>query len=91
MLSAHMDTVPICVGSKPVREGDFVRSADPKTGLGGDESSGCAVVLSNPWKFCSKKLPHPPLTFGWFIQEEIGLHGARFLKQGVGRQTGECV
>lgn len=86
MLSAHMDTVPICVGSKPVREGDFVRSADPKTGLGGDDRAGCAVVLSTALEILKQKLPHPPLTFCWFIQEEIGLHGARFLKHaGVGK------
>src|SRR6478735_84157 len=46
MLSAHVDTVPICVGSRPVRKGKFVVSADKKTGLGGDDRAGAAVVLS---------------------------------------------
>src|SRR5262245_10629731 len=40
MLSAHMDTVPICVGCRPVRKGDRVSSADDTTGLGGDDRSG---------------------------------------------------
>src|SRR5262245_56448358 len=29
MLTAHMDTVPICIGSQPKMQGDFVRSANP--------------------------------------------------------------
>ena len=33
MLMAHMDTVPVCVGSKPEKKGNFVRSKDPKTAL----------------------------------------------------------
>jgi len=41
-----MDTVPICVGAKPVRKGNVVRSADPKTGLGADDRAGVAVVLN---------------------------------------------
>ena len=79
MLSAHMDTVPICVGTKPRREGDFLRSANPKTGLGADDRAGCAVVLAAALDILEQQLPHPPLTFCWFIQEEIGLHGARHL------------
>lgn len=79
MLSAHMDTVPICVGSRPRREGDFLRSANPKTGLGADDRAGCAVVLAAALEVLEQKVPHGPLTFCWFVQEEIGLHGARHL------------
>jgi len=78
MLSAHMDTVPLCVGSLPRREGDFIRSANPATALGADDRSGAAVVLNTALEIIERKLPHPPLTFCWFIQEEIGLYGARF-------------
>jgi tripeptide aminopeptidase len=78
MLSAHMDTVPLCVGTQPQREGDFIRSANPATALGADDRSGVAVVLSTALEVIERKLPHPPLTFCWFIQEEIGLYGARF-------------
>lgn len=80
LLMAHMDTVPICVGAKPVRKGDVVRSADPKTGLGADDRSGVAVVLNTALEIMRRKLPHPPLTFFWPIQEEVGLHGARHAK-----------
>ncbi|NBU67460.1 MAG: peptidase M20, partial [Betaproteobacteria bacterium] len=37
LLMAHMDTVPVCLGSKPVVAGRFVKSADPATGLGADD------------------------------------------------------
>jgi tripeptide aminopeptidase len=77
LLMAHMDTVPICVGCKPKRDGDVVRSANPNTGLGADDRSGVAVVLTAALEILRRKLPHPPLTFFWPIQEEVGLHGAR--------------
>jgi tripeptide aminopeptidase len=80
MLSAHVDTVPICVGSRPVRKGKFVVSADKKTGLGGDDRAGAAVVLSTAMDILRDKLPHPPLTFLWTIEEEVGLFGARFVR-----------
>src|SRR5262245_40702683 len=37
MLAAHTDTVPICVGSRPVKKGGRIVSADKSTGLGGDD------------------------------------------------------
>jgi tripeptide aminopeptidase len=80
MLSAHMDTVPICVGCQPVRDGKYIRSANPLTGLGGDDRAGAVTVLTAALEILRNKLPHPPLTFCWFIQEEIGLQGARNLQ-----------
>ena len=47
MLSAHVDTVPICVGSRPVRKGKHVVSADKATGLGADDRSGAAVAADD--------------------------------------------
>ncbi|MEI6240067.1 MAG: M20/M25/M40 family metallo-hydrolase [Planctomycetia bacterium] len=80
LLMAHMDTVPVCLGSKPVVAGRFVKSGDPATGLGADDRSGCAVVLTTALEILRNKLPHPPLTFLFAIQEEVGLYGARFVK-----------
>jgi tripeptide aminopeptidase len=77
LLMAHMDTVPICFGSKPIVDGDFVRSADSSTGLGADDRAGAAAILSAALAIVRHNLPHPPLTFFWPIQEEIGLYGAR--------------
>jgi tripeptide aminopeptidase len=83
LLMAHMDTVPICVGAKPVRKGDIIRSADPATGLGADDRSGVAVVLAAALAILRHKLPHPPLTLLWAIQEEVGLHGAHYVQVGL--------
>lgn len=77
MLMAHIDTVPICVGCKPVRKGNIVRAADPATGLGGDDRAGAAAILTALFEILQSDLPHPPLTFLWCVQEEIGLMGAR--------------
>lgn len=77
LLMAHLDTVPICVGSKPVLKNGFVRSADPATGLGADDRSGVTVILATAMEILERKLPHPPLTFFWPVQEEVGLYGAR--------------
>lgn len=78
LLMAHMDTVPVCVGTRPVLRGNVIQSGNPDTGLGADDRAGCAVVLSTAIEILKKKLPHPPLTFFFAIQEEVGLYGARF-------------
>ena len=82
MLSAHVDTVPICVGSRPVQKGKRIVSADSKTGLGADDRAGAAVLLTTALAILLGKLEHPPLTFLWTVQEEAGLHGARLAKLG---------
>ena len=79
LLMAHMDTVPICLDSQPVRQGNWVRSGHPDRGIGADDRAGVAVVLFAALEILRQKIPHPPLTFCWTIQEEIGLHGARCL------------
>lgn len=79
MLMAHLDTVPICVGCKPQREGEYVRSAKADTGLGADNRTGCAVLLTTAREILTRKLPHGPLTFCWFVQEEVGLNGSRYV------------
>jgi tripeptide aminopeptidase len=83
MLSAHMDTVPICVGCQPVRRGKRITAADPHTGLGGDDRAGVAILLSTALAILKQNLPHPPLTFLWTVHEEGGLHGARNVRLGM--------
>lgn len=90
MFSAHMDTVPICVGCEPTLEGEFVKSANPATGLGGDDRAGAATILSAALEILEHKLPHPPLTFCWFVQEEIGLSGARHIQQSLLGKPAMC-
>lgn len=77
LLSAHMDTVPICVGTRPVRRGQRIVAADRSHGLGGDDRAGVAVLLTTVVAILKHQLPYPPLTFLWTVQEEAGLHGAR--------------
>jgi tripeptide aminopeptidase len=83
MLSAHIDTVPVCLGSRPTRKGGRVVSADKSTGLGADDRSGAAALLTTVLAIQRGKLPHPPLTFLWTVQEEAGLFGARHVKKSM--------
>lgn len=78
LLMAHMDTVPLCVGARPVRKGDRIVAKDAHTALGADDRAGASVVLTAILEILRQKLPHPPLTLFWPVQEEIGLYGARF-------------
>lgn len=83
LLMAHMDTVPICVGTRPVRRGNRIVAGDRDKALGGDDRSGVAVLLTTALAIFQQDLPHPPLTFLWTVQEEAGLHGARHLQLGL--------
>lgn len=79
LLMAHVDTVPLCVGTQPHRDGDRIISANPLTGLGGDDRTGTAVLVMTLLLLQQHALPHPPLTFLFCVQEEVGLYGARYV------------
>ena len=79
MLMAHLDTVPLCVGCRPIQRGDSFVSGNPRTALGADNRSGVAAILNAILEIQRRKLPHPPLTFLFTIQEELGLFGSRFV------------
>jgi tripeptide aminopeptidase len=83
MLMAHVDTVPLCQGARPVRRGPWIVPADKHTALGADDRAGCAVVLATALEILRGRLPHPPLSFFWTVQEETGLHGARHARLGM--------
>ncbi len=79
MLSAHMDTVPICVGSQPFVENGIVRSS-VATGLGADDRSGCTAILTAAIERLQRGDQNfPPAVIAFFVQEEIGMEGARNL------------
>jgi tripeptide aminopeptidase len=78
LFSTHLDTVPLCAGAKPKREGDRIVS-DGTTALGGDNRTGCAVLVALVETLLNHKLPHPPITLLFTVREESGLHGAREL------------
>lgn len=78
LFSTHLDTVPLCAGAKPKRQGDRI-VGDGTTALGGDNRTGCAVLVSLVETLLKQKLPHPPITLLFTVREESGLHGAREL------------
>jgi len=79
MFATHLDTVPLCAGAKPKRDGDRIVS-DGTTALGGDNRTGCAVLVTLAETLLKNKLPHPPITLLFTVREESGLHGARELR-----------
>jgi tripeptide aminopeptidase len=83
MLLAHVDTVPLCQGVRPIRQGRWIIPAEKEAALGADDRSGAAVVLNTAMEILRRKLPHPPLTFLWTVQEEVGLYGARHARLGL--------
>src|SRR5215470_17542712 len=78
LFATHLDTVPLCAGAQPKREGNRIVS-DGTTALGGDNRTGCAVLVALAETLLKHKLPHPPITLLFTVREESGLHGAREL------------
>ncbi|MDQ2634759.1 MAG: M20/M25/M40 family metallo-hydrolase [Pseudomonadota bacterium] len=78
LFSTHLDTVPLCAGAKPKKEGDRIVS-DGTTALGGDARTGVALLVVLVETLIKHKLPHPPITLLFTVREESGLHGAREL------------
>jgi tripeptide aminopeptidase len=74
----HLDTVPLCAGAVPVRDGDRIRPAGT-TALGGDNRTGVACLVTLAATLLQRRLPHPPLTLLFTVREESGLWGARFV------------
>lgn len=70
--------MPLCSGAKPIHEGDKIRT-DGTAALGGDNRTGCAVLVALAETLIKHKLPHPPITLLFTVREESGLHGAREL------------
>jgi tripeptide aminopeptidase len=78
LFSTHLDTVPLCAGAVPRREGDRIVS-DGTTALGGDARTGVALLVVLAETLIKNNLPHPPITLLFTVREESGLHGAREL------------
>lgn len=78
MFSAHLDTVPLCAGVVPRRDGDRI-VARGDTALGGDDRTGVACLATLAATLLQNKLPHPPLTLLFTVREESGLFGARYV------------
>src|SRR5207248_10126375 len=78
MFMTHLDTVPLCAGARPLRDGDRIRPAGA-TALGGDNRTGVACLVTLAATLLEQRLPHPPLTLLFTVREESGLWGARFV------------
>jgi tripeptide aminopeptidase len=80
LFMTHMDTVPLCAGAKPKIVGKrIVNELEGTTALGGDNRSGCAVLVTLAAELIRQNLPHPPITFLFTVREESGLFGAKHL------------
>jgi len=78
MFMTHMDTVPLCAGAKPALKGRrIVNTAN--TALGGDNRTGCGVLVTLAAELAKQQLDHPPITLMFCVREESGLYGARYV------------
>ena len=80
LMMGHMDTVPLCRGAVPVWRKNRIVSRG-ETGLGGDNRTACAALVTVLETILTRSLQHPPLTFLFTVGEEVGLWGARFVKK----------
>src|ERR1043165_8103717 len=78
MFMTHMDTVPLCAGARPAIKGRRIVNT-VNTALGGDNRTGCGVLVTLAAELAKQKLDHPPLTLLFCVREESGLWGARFV------------
>src|SRR5437870_5776929 len=62
LFMTHLDTVPLCAGAVPVRQGNRI-VAQGKTALGGDNRTGVACLVTLIATLLEKKLAHAPFTF----------------------------
>jgi tripeptide aminopeptidase len=74
----HLDTVPLCAGAKAKRQGDRIVS-DGTTALGGDNRTGCAVLVTLVETLLKHKLAHPPISLLFAVREESGIQGCRYM------------
>ena len=79
LFMTHMDTVPLCAGAKPKRQGKRIVNG-AKAALGGDNRTGCAVLVTLAAELLRHQPDHPPLTLLFTVREESGLFGARHLR-----------
>lgn len=80
LFSGHLDTVPLCRGSVPVRKGNRI-TAKGKTGLGADDRTAVACMVNLAETLLADGLPYPPVTLLFTVGEESGLRGSRLVSR----------
>ncbi len=78
LFMTHMDTVPLGAGARPKRQGRKIVN-QVKTALGGDNRTGCGVLVTLVTELLRHKPAHPPITLLFTVREETGMWGARML------------
>jgi len=78
LFMTHLDTVPLCAGAKARIDGSRIVSGGD-TALGGDNRTGCAVLVTLAAELAKQGLDHPPLVLVFCVREESGLWGARYI------------
>src|SRR5262245_43187535 len=78
LFSTHLDTVPLGAGAVPVKKKDRIEPLGA-TALGGDNRTGCAVLVTLAATLLARRPAYPPLTLLFTVREESGLFGARYL------------
>ncbi len=79
LFMTHMDTVPLCAGAMPKHTGKKIVNM-ANTALGGDNRTGCAVLVTLAAELLASTVDHAPLTLLFTVREESGLFGARYVK-----------
>lgn len=84
LLSAHMDSVPVCEGIVPREvvqpDGTVALMPTGETILGADDKAGIACMLTLMTTFAAQGFTqNRPLILYFSVQEEIGLQGAKAL------------
>ncbi len=82
LFMTHMDTVPLCANAVPVLKGKKI-VPEAETALGGDNRTGCAVLVHLAKILLEQKPKHPPITLLFTVREESGLFGARHINPEV--------
>lgn len=82
LFCAHLDTVALASGARPVRKGNEVR-AEGSTALGADDRSGCAVLVTLAQTLAKLDADARPVALVFTVREESGLWGARYMDRRV--------
>lgn len=95
LLTAHLDSVPPCIGIDPVEGPDGFVTSRGDTVLGADDKAGVAAILWALESLIPEGRDLPTLQVVFTVAEEIGLQGAKHLnredliaKYGIALDTG---
>ena len=81
LFMGHLDTVPLCRGAVPKRDGDRIVAAGD-TALGGDNRTAIAALVTLIETLLAHDADRAPMTVLMTVGEEVGLKGARHVDLG---------